>query len=56
MLAPTSTRRRWLPSAASERASKLNENEVLIYHFRDGKVSEVWIQSTDQHAADEFFS
>ena len=41
-----------------ERAGKqqLNENEVLIYHFRDGKVSEAWIQSTDQYAADEFFS
>ena len=47
-----------LVTIRGERAGKqqLNENEVLIYHFRDGKVSEVWIQSTDQYAADEFFS
>ena len=41
-----------LVTIRGERAGKqqLNENEVLIYHFRDGKVSEVWIQSTDQYA------
>ncbi len=40
-----------------ERAGKqLNDNEVLTYHFRDGKVSEVWNQATDPYAVDEFFS
>jgi ketosteroid isomerase-like protein len=40
-----------------ERAGKqLNDNTVLTYHFRDGKVSEVWGQATDQYAVDEFLS
>jgi uncharacterized protein len=40
-----------------ERAGKqLNDKTVLTYHFRDGKVSEVWGQQFDQYAVDEFFS
>lgn len=41
----------------AERAGKqLNENVVGIYHFRDGKASEVWMQVTDLYGYDEFFS
>ena len=40
-----------------ERAGKqLNENVVLTYHFRDGKISEVWTHPTDLYTYDEFFS
>jgi ketosteroid isomerase-like protein len=40
-----------------ERAGKqLNENVVLIYHFRDGKITEIWTHPTDLYAYDEFFS
>jgi uncharacterized protein len=44
-------------TARGERAGKqLNDNQVLVYHFRDGKVSEVWGQGTDLYAFDDFFS
>ena len=40
-----------------ERAGKqLNENVVLIYHFRDGKITEMWSYPADQYAVDEFWS
>ena len=46
-----------LYTASGERAGKqLTDNKVQIYHFRDGKVSEAWTYTTDQYAADEFFS
>jgi ketosteroid isomerase-like protein len=46
-----------LYTASGERGGKqLTDNEVQIYHFRDGKVSEAWTYATDQYAADEFFS
>jgi uncharacterized protein len=46
-----------LYTVSGERAGKqLTDNEVLVYHFRDGKVSEAWTHATDQYAADEFFS
>ena len=46
-----------LITVRGERAGKqLTDNEVLTYHFRDGKVSEVWVHPTDLYAADEFFS
>jgi uncharacterized protein len=46
-----------LYTARGERAGKqLNDNEVLVYHFRDGKVSEVWGHGTDPYAFDEFWS
>jgi hypothetical protein len=37
-------------------ARQLNDNEVLVYHIRDGKVSEVWGYGTDPYAFDEFWS
>ena len=40
-----------------ERAGKqLNNNMVQTYHFRDGKVSEIWAHQFDDYAVDEFFS
>jgi uncharacterized protein len=46
-----------LVTVRGERAGKqLADNEVLTYHIRDGKVSEVWVHTTDLYAADEFFS
>ena len=40
-----------------ERAGKqLNDNTVLTYHIRDGKVTEVWGHATDLYAVDEVFS
>jgi len=40
-----------------EREGKqLNDNTIQIFHFRDGKVSEVWAYQTDQYAVDEFYS
>ena len=34
----------------------LNRNEVVVYHFRDGKVTEVWTHLSDLYALDEFWS
>jgi hypothetical protein len=46
-----------LVTVRGERAGKqLSDNTVLTYHFRDGKVSEVWGQSTDLYAVGEFLS
>ena len=46
-----------LVTARGERGGKqLNDNMVETYHFRDGKISETWTQSTDQYAQDEFWS
>jgi uncharacterized protein len=46
-----------LLTVRGERAGKeLNDNMVEIFHFRDGKVSEIWVQATDLYANDEFFS
>jgi ketosteroid isomerase-like protein len=46
-----------LVTVRAERAGKqLTDNEVLTYHFRDGKVSEVWVHTTDLYAVNEFFS
>jgi uncharacterized protein len=47
-----------LYTIGGDRAGKqrLNDNQVLIFHLRDGKASEVWTQPTDQYATDEFFS
>ncbi len=33
----------------------LDTDDVFVAHFRDGKVSEVWFISQDQHATDAFF-
>ena len=41
----------------AERAGKqLEDNTVLTFHIRDGKVAEVWSQQTDLYAVDEFWS
>jgi uncharacterized protein len=47
-----------LVTARAERAGKqqLNDNIVLTYHVRDGKLSEVWNHPADQYAEDEFYS
>ena len=46
-----------LVSTRAERAGKqLTDNLVQISHLRDGKASEVWTQSADQYASDEFYS
>ena len=46
-----------LVTVRGERAGRqLADNEVLTYHIRDGKISEVWVHTTDLYAADEFFS
>jgi ketosteroid isomerase-like protein len=33
---------------------QLDTNDVVIYHFRDDKVSEVWLLSYDEDAVDAF--
>jgi ketosteroid isomerase-like protein len=46
-----------LVTTRGERAGKqLNQNMVLVYHFRDGKIAELWTHPTDQYANDEFWS
>ena len=46
-----------LVTVRGERAGKqLTDNETVVYHFRDSKASEVWVQSTDLYALDEYFS
>ena len=46
-----------LITVRGERAGKqLTDNEVLTYHFRDGKISEVWTHPADLYTYDEFFS
>ena len=40
-----------------ERAGKqLNDNIVIVYHIRNGKVTEIWNHPTDLYAEDEFWS
>jgi ketosteroid isomerase-like protein len=46
-----------LVTVRGERAGRqLTDNEILTYHIRDGRVSEVWAHHTDLYAVDEFFS
>jgi ketosteroid isomerase-like protein len=46
-----------LTTQRGERAGKqLMDNTVIVYHIRDGKVSEAWNHPTDLYAADEFLS
>jgi ketosteroid isomerase-like protein len=46
-----------LIAASAERGEKAwADNAVLIFHIRDGKISEVWLHPGDQYAGDEFFS
>jgi uncharacterized protein len=45
-----------LHSTHAERAGKtLDDNNTLVFHVRDGKVTEVWQYSSDQYAAEELF-
>ena len=45
-----------LHSTHAERAGKtLDDNTALVFHVRDGKVTEVWQYQADQYAADELF-
>jgi uncharacterized protein len=41
---------------AERNGKKLQENEALTIHMRDGKAAEVWILHTDQYGVDEFFA
>ena len=46
-----------LNSVHAERAGRtLEDNNTLVFHVRDGKVTEVWQYWSDQYAADELFS
>ena len=46
-----------LLTARSERAGKQwDDNTVVVYHIRNGKITEVWSHATDQYAVDEFLS
>jgi uncharacterized protein len=44
-------------AARAEREDRSYENRnVLVIHIRDGKLTETWLMSENQYAADEFFS
>jgi uncharacterized protein len=46
-----------LNSVHAERAGRtLEDNNTLVFHISDGKVTEVWQYWSDQYAADEVFS
>jgi len=46
-----------LNTVHAERNSKtLQDNNSLVFHVRDGRVTEVWQYWTDQDAADELFA
>lgn len=34
----------------------LRDNAVLVFHVRDGRVTEAWASSGDQYATDEFWT
>ncbi len=41
----------------AERGGKMwNDNGLLVFHTKNGKVSEAWLHPGDQYAGDEFFS
>jgi hypothetical protein len=43
--------------ARAERGGKTwNDNAVLVFHTKNGKVSEAWLHPGDQYAGDKFFS
>jgi ketosteroid isomerase-like protein len=44
------------PASAQRDGKTFHDNGVLVFHFRDGKVSEFWLHSFDLYAGDEFFS
>lgn len=44
-------------TAHAERADRrLEDRAVLVYHVRDGKVTETWLHPGDLYAGDEFWS
>jgi uncharacterized protein len=46
-----------LTAARAERGDgSWEDNAVLVFHIRDGKISEAWLHPGDQYAGDEFFS
>ena len=46
-----------LNSVHAERAGRtLEDNNTLVFHVRDGRVTEVWQYWADQYAADDLFS
>jgi ketosteroid isomerase-like protein len=46
-----------LNSVHAEREGRmLEDNNTLVFHVRDGKVTEVWQYWADQYAADDLFS
>jgi len=46
-----------LSPATGQRPGKtLHDNGVLVFHLRDGRTTEVWLQPEDLYALDEFFS
>jgi uncharacterized protein len=46
-----------LHTAHAERVGRtLEDNNTVVYHVRDGKVTEVWQYWADQYAADELFA
>jgi uncharacterized protein len=45
-----------LITVRGERAGKqLEDNGVQVFHFRDGRVSEIWSHPADLYAVDEFW-
>ncbi len=46
-----------LVKARAERGGKMwSDNGILVFHTKNGKVSEAWLHPGDQYAGDEFFS
>jgi ketosteroid isomerase-like protein len=41
---------------AERNGRTLQDNNSLVFHVRDGRVTEVWQYWTDQYAADELFA
>jgi len=46
-----------LVAARADRGDRSWEDHaVLVFHIRDGKISEAWLHPGDQYAGDDFFS
>ena len=45
-----------LTSHAERNGKTLDDNQTHVFHIRDGKVTEVWLQTGDLYANDEFWS
>jgi len=45
-----------LRTTASREGRELSMNRANIYHVKDGKITEAWLLTTDQRAADEFLA